>query len=154
LINILITLSIIPFIWYLLILNKLKPNTVGEKSYIEYLFYTKYTFTWIIHNLKFLFLFFAVYYFNGRIDILLLVFAVMDLLNFKMLKVSSNLNYNQFIDNKVTSMINSMIFGGERSEIHKILKEDFNKNKNIFLLYLNELIFTFLMINFILNVIR
>jgi len=139
--NLFLFLAISPFLFFFIILQKMKPNTTGEKMYVDYLFYSNYTFSWILMYLKYLFLGLFIFYKTGNVDIVMGLLFGLDLMKYKMLKISANLSYEDYLESRITLITNQVLDNSESNEMKKELINELSNKNGFFSIYFNEFIF-------------
>jgi hypothetical protein len=144
----LLLLSFLPFLFFLNISNKMKPSTKGEKHFVQYLFYSNYTFIWILENFKYFFLALFIYLTRGTYDLTVIAFFLFDLFNFRLYGTTLNHTFESFLDHKLNKFLSKLPDDNNlKSEVSSIWFIEINKHKNFLLLYLDDLIFLFIFVN-------
>jgi hypothetical protein len=139
--NVFLFLSITPFLFYFIILQKMKPSSTGEKMYVDYLFYSNYTLSWILFYLKYLFLALFIFFKTGNVDIVMGLLFGLDLMKYKMLKISANLSYEDYLESRISIITNQVSDHSESNKMKKELINELINKSGFFSIYFNEFIF-------------
>jgi len=145
-IELLVFLSIIGFLQMVIYIQKIKPNTLGEKMYTDYIFYCNNPIIWSLYYIKYLFLGLFIFFNYQVFDIIVFTLLFFDLLNFKTFKIPVKLPYFDFLDMKIKLILDNSLIKSQDIDFKKELFNEYNNQKGFFLLFNRELIFIIIFI--------